>query len=153
MEMEYEVYLENHIAGKVQLTKQGLYYRVLCHCSLPQNVVYRLYGICGEMQENIGVLMPDGDGFLLDRKIPAKRLTGCTKFLLSDGSEPEKEVTAEPESEPEAEITDDTGSDTGTFVPIHPEEPFAYLHKLESAFYEEQNGQIGARIQENPGTV
>lgn len=151
MEMEYEAYLEDRIAGKVRLTKEGLYYRVLCRCSLPQNVVYRLYGICGQEWENLGVLMPDGDGFLLERKIPVKRLADCTRFLVSDGSEPEKAVTAEPEQE--AEITEDADTDAGTFVPIHPEEPFDYLHKLESAYLQERDGQIGAHIQEHPGTV
>lgn len=151
MEMEYEAYLGDHIAGKVRLTKEGLYYRVLCRCSLPQNVVYRLYGICGEERENLGVLMPDGDGLLLERKIPAKRLTDCTRFLISDGSAPEKVATAEPEQE--AEIMADTGTETGIFVPIHPEKPFDYLHKLESAYLQEQDGQIGAHIEEHPGTV
>lgn len=149
MEMEYEAYLGNRVAGKVRLRKDGLYCHILCRCELPRDTVYRLYGCTGISRENLGVLMPDGDGFLLDRRIPAKRLEGCTQFLLSDGSE----ITELPKAEEKPEPEEPMKPEPGTFVPIRPEEPFGYLSHLESAFLEEQNGQIGINIQENPGAV
>ena len=37
----------------------------------------------------------------------------------------------------------------GKFVPIFPEEPFAYLERLEDAYLEKRNGYLGVVIQES----
>ena len=127
----YEVTLGNNPAGKVQISKQGLYCRVVCHCIVPKDMVYRLYAAVGEKRGNLGVVVPNDSGYLLDRKIPAKQLEGCSGFLLSAKSEKE----------------------TGQFIPIHPSEPFSYIRDLESAFMEIQDGKIGIRLKENSGAV
>ena len=152
LEGTFEVCLGSNPAGKVQITRQGLYCRVVCRCHVPLEAVYRLYGVSEKGQENLGVVMPEGDGFLLDRRLPAKRLEGCTRFMLWDGSEPEPEAVQEEDAEEMAEEKLEE-EQAGVFVPIRPEEPFSYLQQLASACLEEQNGQIGAHIQENPGTV
>ena len=83
MEGCYEVYLGNQSAGKVQLIRQGLYYRVICRCRVPGDQVFRLYAVQGNRRENLGVVIPDGDGFSLDKKIPAKNLAGeKIRFIL-----------------------------------------------------------------------
>lgn len=153
LEGSFEVCLDSHPAGKVEIIRQGLYCRVVCRCHVPLDTVYRLYGVSEKGEENLGVVMPEGDGFLLDRRLPAKRLEGCTRFLLSDGSEAEPMPEPEEKTKETAEEAAGEEAQTGTFVPICPEEPFSYLHQLESAYLEEQNGQIGAHIQENPGTA
>ena len=127
----YEVYLGSNPAGKIQITKQGLYSRIVCRCIVPQDVVYRLYAAGNGKRENLGVVIPDGEGYLLERSIVSKRLEGCTQFLLSARSDRE----------------------VGKFVPIYPEEPFSYIGQLENTFLEIQNGQPGIRLMENPGAV
>lgn len=132
MEGCYEVYLGNAAVGKVQLLRQGLYFRVICRCTIPSDRVFRLFAQMGDRQENLGVVVPEGDGFLLDRKIPAKRFTGETlRFLLSSGG----------------------GERTGRFVPICPEEPFQYIDRLKTAFLESEHGKVGIRIEDSPETV
>lgn len=121
------MYFGNQLAGKVQVLKQGLYYRFICHCQLTGDVVCRLCVTCGGKQESLGILVPVGGGFGLDTKIPAKRLgEGSMEFRLI----PKHEVTS------------------GKFVPIYPEEPFAYIERLKDAYVTRKYGQIGVIIKE-----
>ena len=132
MEGQFEAVLGNRPVGKVQLTRQGLYCRVVCRCILPQDGVYRLYALGDQGRENLGVVVPDGEGFLLDKKIPAKRLCGGNlQFILSSG----------------------VPSATGAFYPISPEEPFQYIDRLKTAFLESEQGKVGIRIREHPETT
>ena len=132
MENCYEVYLGDRPAGKVQLIVNGLYVRVICRCLVPKDQVYRLYLVCGGHKENIGVVVPESDGFVLDKQIPVKRFgTGKIQFVLSSG----------------------TCGMTGEFVPICPEEPFSYIDRLKNAFLETEHGKIGIRTEKRPEAV
>ena len=115
----------NQQAGKVQVTRQGLYYRFVCRCKLSGDVVCRLYISCGGHQENLGVVVPTGDGFGLDTRLPAKRLR---------------------EGEPSFSLIPKHEMASGQFVPIVPEEPFAYLERLKNAYLETRGDQTGAVI-------
>jgi len=130
LEGTFQVYLGTNSVGKVQVTRLGLYYRIVCRCQIDGDMVYRLYAVTGNIRENIGVVVPDGDGFILEKKIPVKRIGDAeVQYILSTGA----------------------GIDRGTFVPIRPEEPFAYIERLKTAFLETENGQIGVHIQQHPG--
>lgn len=125
MEENYGVYFGNQLAGKVQVLRQGLYYRFICRCKLTGDVVCRLGVSCGDKRENLGVVIPMDGGFGLDTKIPAKRLgEGKMEFYLI----------------PKHDIP------TGKFVPIYPEEPFAYIERLKDAYLAKKDGQVGAVI-------
>ena len=129
--MEYEVMFGKDRAGKVQVLKEGLYYRFCCRCRISGDVVCRLLVRCGEKEENLGVVVPMADGFGLDKRIPVKNLgEGKMQFCLMTKREgiPCK------------------------FIPIYPEEPFAYIARLKDAFLTRQNGQIGIVIKEMQGT-
>ena len=118
--------------GKVQLIRQGLYYRVICRCLCSDDVVRRLYAIWDHGRENLGVLVPEEDGFQLDRRIPAKHLgSDGLKFVLSAGGQ----------------------NRDGKLIPVSPEEPFAYIDRLKNAFLETENGKMQIQIQENPEAV
>lgn len=119
MEGNYPVYFGNQQVGKVQVLRQGLYYRFHCRCRLSGEVVCRLYVTCGEKRESLGVVVPMGEGFGLDTRLAAKHLgAGEPSFALKPKGEPAEKKR----------------------VPISPEEPFAYLARLKDAYLEEQNG-------------
>ena len=123
----YEVIYGNAAVGKVSLKQQGLYCRIVCRCRIPKDQICRLYVLTESGRENLGVLVPEGDGFILDRKIPVKRLVGAKlQFVLSSG----------------------LGNLDGEFIPIKPEEPFLYIERLQDAFLELQQGALGVRIKE-----
>lgn len=130
MEGIFQVYLGNLPAGKVQVIRQGLYYKITCRCQINGDMIYRLYAVTGDKRENLGVVVPDGDGFVLEKKIPIKQIG---------------------EKEPQYILSMGAGFDRGTFVPICPEEPFAYIDRLKTAFLETENGKIGIHLQQNPG--
>ena len=125
MEGNYEVTFAGRRCGKVQVLRQGLYYRFICRCRIGGDVICRLRVSCGGRHEELGILVPVEDLFGLDRKIPAKNFTeGIPEFKLYAKAE-----------EPE-----------GQFVPIIPEEPFSYISKLKTAYLVRRNGQAGILI-------
>lgn len=130
MEGDYAVYFGNQQTGKVQVQRQGLYYRFFCRCSLSGGVVCRLNMVCGGKQENLGVVVPVGEGFGLDTRIPAKRLG---------------------EGEPEFFLVPRHDRGDGTFVPLRPEEPFAYIRRLKEAYLACHEGQLGVMLPPEPG--
>ena len=126
MEGTYGVYFGKQLAGKVQVLRQGLYYRFICRCQLTGDVVCRLGVTCGDKRENLGVVVPIDGGFGLDTRLPAKRLgEGKPEFSLTPKYEQQK---------------------MENFIPIYPEEPFAYIERLKEAYLTRKDGQVGALI-------
>ena len=124
---DYEVLFGNQPAGKVQVTRQGLYYRFVCRCKLSGDVVCRLCVSCGGQQENLGVVVPTGEGFGLDTRLPVKRFR---------------------EGEPTFSLIPKHAMASGRFVPIVPEEPFAYIERLKTSFLVKKYGQLGIIIED-----
>lgn len=125
MEGTYSVSFGGRSVGKVQVQRQGLYYRFWCRCRLSGDVVCRLHISCGGKEENLGIVVPVDDGFGLDVRLSARRLgQGEPVFTLV----PRHEKTTE------------------NFVPIYPDEPFAYIARLKECYLARQNGQYGICI-------
>lgn len=126
LEKSYGVSFGKQQVGKVLVYQQGLYYHFCCRCRLSGQVMYRLAVSCGEKQENLGVLVPMGDGFGLETKLPVKRLgQGELEFQLVSQYEQRQD----------------------RFVPISPEEPFAYISRLKTAYLARKNGRIGIMLE------
>ena len=123
--MEYGITLGGQEIGKASLQRQGLYYAISCRCRLSGEVVYKVTVGCGEHTESLGILVPEGGAFVLNTRIPIKRL-----------GEGELHFQAVPRH---TELR-------GTFIPVSPESPFAYISRLENAFLEVRNGQPGISI-------
>lgn len=122
MEGYYDVLFGDKPVGRVQVTKQGLYYRFSCRCRMAGEVVSRLTVCWQDKQESLGVLVPVDNGFGLDTKVAAKKCgMGKPEFRIY----PHKSELRE------------------KFIPISPEEPFAYIQRLKDAFFERRYGQPG----------
>ena len=125
MEAFYSVMLNGKQSGKVSVRRQGLYYHFSCSCRLNSENMYRLVVSCGNTKEKLGILVPSEGSFILNTKLPVKRIgEGDMSFHLTDLQD----------------------ANSGTFVPISPEEPFAYIDRLKEAYLERKYGQIGAQI-------
>ena len=125
MEAFYSVMLNGKQSGKVSVRRQGLYYHFSCSCRLNSENMYRLVVCCGNTKEKLGILVPSEGSYILNTKLPVKRLgAGDMSFYLTPSQE----------------------AIPGTFVPISPEEPFAYIDRLKEAYLERRYGQIGAQI-------
>lgn len=114
--------------GKVQVERQGLYYRIHCRCQMTGEIMCCLQAQCGDRQENLGVVVPMDGGFGLDTRLPVKRL-----------GEGELSFTLTPKN---------GQAQKGTFIPLAPEEPFAYISRLKDAFLERQGNVLGVVIPE-----
>ena len=122
MEGNYPVMFGSKTVGKVQIRKQGLYYHIDCRCQLSSNAICRLQASGEEQKENLGILVPEEEGFCLRTKVPVKKLgNGMFSFQLA----------------PKYDKGD------ASFAPIYPEEPFAYISRLKGAYLARQNGQAG----------
>ena len=127
MDGTYEIMLGGEPVGQAVVRRQGLYYRFSCRCDLSGEVIYRITITCGGKSESLGIPVPKNGEFYLDTRLAASRLgEGEPKFAA---------VPRRP----------DLG---GMFVPISPEEPFRYLHRLENAFLARKDGQLGIVIRE-----
>ena len=122
----YDVILDGQPVGKMEVGREGLYYRFRCFCKLSHESVCNVQW--GDVP--IGILIPVGNGFGLETKLPAKRFT-------------KKEETFR--------VIPNRVVLEGKFVPICPEEPFAYLERLKEAYLVHRNGQVGIVIQEKAG--
>jgi len=119
----HEILLWDKAVGTVRITREGLYYRFFCSCQLDDDTVCRV--MAGK--ESLGILVPCGGGFELNTKLPVKRFgDSAPEFRL---------VPSKPVLE-------------GKFVPIKPEEPFAYIERLQDAYLTQKNGQPGIVIQD-----
>ena len=122
----YDVYLGQDAVGKAYVSLQGLYYRIQCRCAMSSQVMHRLVITCGEQQESLGVLIPFGQEFGLDTRIAVKRIgEGVLRFKVLP-----KHTSME------------------EFVPLSPEEPFAYLRRLRSSYLVRKNGRFYAAWKE-----
>lgn len=126
MEHCFSVTVSGKPVGKVIVQRQGLYYHFSCRCNLTGNILYRLMVICGSIRESLGILVPEDGSFVLTTKVPVKRIgEGDMTFVLVSKQEQYQ----------------------GTFVPIRPEEPFAYISRLKQSFLMHQEGQPGIQIE------
>lgn len=121
----YSVRFGRNIAGQVEVEPDGLYSHVRCRCSLPLGTIGRLWLYGENTRLNLGVLLPGQEGFILERRIPAKQM---------DVSNPDFVVQTSEENRSEF------------FVPVREGEPFAYLSKLKNSRYAVRDGIPGLLI-------
>lgn len=121
----YDVFLGTQPIGTAEVTKEGLFYRIVCRCRLSGEVVYKVHVICADKTEDLGILVPQSGAFVLTARLPIKR--------LGDGQLRFKAVPRHVQLQ-------------GDFVPISADEPFSYLSKLENAYMQIRDGQVGVVI-------
>lgn len=125
MEGTYVITQFGEAVGQATVRRQGLYWQFSCRCDLSGETVCRISVTCGDKQVNLGIPVPEGGKFVLNTKVAASKLgSGTPEFRV---------LPRRPELK-------------GKFIPLRPEEPFQYLHRLEDAFLARQNGQIGLMI-------
>ena len=149
----YDVVYEGERVGTAQVEKQGLYCTFSCRCRLPEEGFYRIHAVYADKREDLGICVPLGAEFGMDKKISVKRLgEGEPSFeLLPKNWQPEL-VVQEPqieevpiEEEPIAETEEPAGA---VFVPVTEEEPFPYLEQLEHGVLEVREAETGISLAE-----
>ena len=121
----YDIYRGQEKIGKAEVKQEGLYYRFRCVCDLSGEVIYRITVSCGESTENLGIPIPSGDSFYLEKKIPVSHFSGQGVIFRAMPRHPQ--------------VPD-------MWIPIKPEQPFEYIDRLENAVAEQRNGEMGILI-------
>ena len=126
MEGVYPITCNGKTIGQVQFARKGLYYHFYCQCSYSETTVCRLMIRCGKWVEKLGIMVPEGNCFVLRKKVPVKNI---------------------PDHKPDFFIlTELENQERGIFVPISSDEPFEYLSNLTNAVFQNRDGVIGAWI-------
>lgn len=170
MSETYDIKFDDSPVGKAQMEKQGLYMLFSCRCRLPDTGIYRIHAVYGDKREDLGICVPMGELFGMDKKIPAKQLeAGIPTFELipkdwepqavaqektiPEEPVPEEQYLPEKETQPEAETVIPEPEkatlqtvDTERFIPVSEEEPFDHLDKLENAHMEFRDDTPGIMI-------
>lgn len=128
MEGTYPILQGAQTVGEAQVIRGGLYYQFFCRLQLTDGRVYRLELSCGDKSENLGIPVPEGDAFVLTKNIPISRLGG---------------------KKPTFRVVPKDASLEGKFVPLSPEEPFAYLDRLKNAYLQRRGQQLGIVIKDD----
>lgn len=125
MEGTYDVLLGSQKMGSVEVSKDKLYWDFVCRCEVCGEVMYDLMVQIGNMRIKLGLLTPEGECFGLRTRLPIKRFEkGNPKFTM----QPRHEAIQ------------------GDFLPVDPNAPFCYLHRLECAYLARRGEQIGVKI-------
>ena len=120
MDGTYDVMLGRQKVGRVKVIREGLYYRFSCRCRTEGREMLRLWMACGKQEVDLGLCVPMGNEFGTEKRIPVRQCgTGMPEFVLRP---------------------------KGNFIPLSPEEPFGYLHRLENAFLERRKGRLGIML-------
>ncbi len=128
----YDIFLGSEKIGKAEVRRKGLYYQFRCCCDLTGAVVCRIKVRCGQKVENLGVPVPGGDAFYLEKQLPVSRFTeGEFSFFIEPRHPPAQDK----------------------WVPLKPDEPFSYLKDLKNAVLETRDGVIGLRIRPTVPTL
>jgi hypothetical protein len=120
--MEYPICLGGEEVGRSTVEREGLYYGIRCRLKLTGKVLCKILVSCGGREADLGIPVPEGSWFLLEKRIPVKRLgEGTMEFRVVPRH---KDLW-------------------GRFIPLSPEEPFRYLARLRDARFEVRNGISG----------
>lgn len=166
----YDITYEGVSVGSADMEKQGLYYAFSCRCRLPEEGLYRIHVTCAENREDLGICVPIGGTFGMDKKISAKRLgegKPAFELLPKDWKPQETVVEPEPEFQPveeekqvvETPVFEGEKIETEenivfpepageNFFPVSEEKAFGHLDKLENAVMDIRSGEVGIVIQE-----
>lgn len=124
----YDICRGGEKIGKAYVSREGLYFRFRCCCTLTGDVIYRLTAVCGEKTENLGILIPDGDAFRLEKRLPVSRFPKGKIEIFAVPGNPDR---------------------AGIFAPVHPDEPFRYIASLRNARMERRDNQVGVMFPED----
>lgn len=126
---KFDVTYHGNIVGSVCTTREGLYTRFQCTCHLPDNEIYRLLMTCGEGEQDLGVLIPDGQQFAVNKRLQNKYITN-------------KEMAFQ--------IIPSSRQNNEKVFSISSDKPFDHIPMLEYARLSKQNGSYQIMITDQP---
>lgn len=125
---DYSVFLAGSPVGQAIVTQEGMFWRVRCHCKASADVPFTLQAAWGEEILDLGLLANSGEELTVTARINKKKV---------------------PQGKPVFRILVKHRNTVEQFLPISPEEPFAYLSKLKDAYLIYKGNQPGIALNIN----
>lgn len=119
---EYDIFFHNTVVGKATIGLDGLYCCISCSCKLDYRQIYRLELCINNNKHKLGILVPDKDMFVLEKRIPIR--------LVKEGTLSFNVVTQKEEGQL-------------LFCPVKDDLPFPHVERLEQCVMKIKNGDIG----------
>lgn len=111
-----QIFYDNKVVGQAEIIREGLFYKIHCFCTLPDSGIYRIAVMDGETVLDLGICVPSGDKFVLNTRVPVKKINGDhVEFQLVAGNK--------------------------QGIPVATGREFPHLDKLETARLQVANGQ------------
>ena len=121
----YQIVWKGKPVGDAEVHKEGMFYRVVCKCSLPKDGTFRVIVTDGKNMCDLGICVPNGNGPVCMAHIPCRKLCGNNfSFSLRDANKT-------------------------SGLPIASNRPFVHLDKLNAARLQFTNGQSEIVIDPN----
>ena len=114
----YSISWNDKSVGRAEVQSEGLYYRFICACELPDDRIYRITVSDSQTVKDLGICVPDGKKFGLNTRIPKKYLKGETLIFSLTSSNKKNNV-----------------------LPVADGAPFPQLEDLENARLQFTDGQ------------
>ncbi len=122
----YDIRNQGKAIGGVEVTKQGLYYRISCRCIPPDGEIHRLILRTEACRVDLGICVPENGVFVVRKRIPCKTVVGKdATFILESNNLPRRERF---------------------FIP-DPNMPFPELSNLSGAVLERREGRLGILLE------
>lgn len=117
MEKVFSVLMENKKIGEVRVKKEGLYYSFYSFIRPVIKRLYKLMATCGAETMDLGVYVPNSDGFELFKKVPIRNFKD-DEFTFSAVSK----------------------SNSENYIPVSEDQVFLSLELLENSRFVVRNG-------------
>ena len=79
-----DIVLDGQVIGDCIVTREGLYYRFQCSCRFEDRRVHKLFVKASPNIIPLGVCIPSGDKFVLDKRIPITKIGNAIRSVLAD---------------------------------------------------------------------
>lgn len=122
VEKRFAVWFKEQIVGTMYVCREGLYYRFRCVCDFPTSDLYVVFAVCGKNETNLGICLPQKNGFGFERKLSAKHFEH-DDFTFYGAMRREKQIER--------------------FIPIAENKPFRYIAVLPTARLTIRNETVG----------
>ena len=117
---QYNIYSLEKIVGTASVKKEGLYFLISCRCTFPMKGIYKIDIFSGGRTLHLGTCIPEGDTFVLQKRISVRSLAGeDLRFEINSSRNNQREE----------------------FICVATDKPFPCIGKLRAGKLIKQNGE------------
>ncbi len=123
----FDIFREDISVGNAFVETVGLYTMFTCRCNFQDKGIYRIIAQYGSVKIDLGICIPQEDGYATFAKIPTKNISNdVPQFYAIEGSQSNM-----------------------IFIPVKTHETFDYITNLPEARFYNREGECGLLIRKS----